>query len=121
MNRASHALPGVRSPALGLVAAVLVIVAPSPAAAQSTPAPVAPRSAAAEFYVQAYVNGNDKELIIRIDQEPDGLYIDADELTEIGIEVDGLALDPSRRIALDAIPGLDYEYRGAEQALALQA
>ena len=44
MNRASHALAGVRAPATGLVAAVLAIVAPYPAAAQSTKAPVAPRS-----------------------------------------------------------------------------
>ena len=113
MKRASHAVLGVLG-AAGLVAFQL------PAAAQSTPPAPAIRSDTAEFYVQAYVNGNDKELIIRIDQEPDGFYIDADELTEIGIEVEGLALDPSRRIALDAIPGLDYEYRGEEQAIALE-
>ena len=89
MNRASPAVPGVRSPAVGLVAAVLVVVAPSPAAAQSTSAPVAPRSQAAEFYVQAYVNGNDKELIIRIDQEPDGLYIDAVSANNIAVPEPG--------------------------------
>ena len=78
MNRASHAV-------LGVLGATALVAFEPPAAAQSTPPAAATRSGAAEFYVQAYVNGNDKELIIRIDQEPDGFYIDADELTEIGI------------------------------------
>ena len=75
-------------------------------AAHSTP----PDSAAQALYLDAFVNGVEKGLIIRVDQRAGRLYTSADELSEIGIRTQSLPLDADRQIALDAIPGLTHAY-----------
>ncbi|MDR0182337.1 fimbria/pilus outer membrane usher protein [Lysobacter arvi] len=81
--------------------------------------PCAQADAPASYYLEAFVNGRDTQLIVQVDRDARGLVMSADELTEIGIRVDTLALDEDRRIALDDVPGLRYRYLEAEQRLEL--
>ncbi len=72
------------------------------------------------YYVEAFVNGRDTGLIVRMDRRDDArLWIAADELSQIGIRVDNLALDADRHVALDDIPGLQHRYLENEQRIEL--
>ncbi|WP_149136673.1 hypothetical protein [Cupriavidus campinensis] len=74
---------------------------------------------AAAFYLQAAVNGVEKDLIVRVDRRAGVLYMAADELAELGIRIDDLPFDADQLIALDAVPGLGYDYDAAAQRIVL--
>ncbi|MFP3740207.1 hypothetical protein SB860_35830, partial [Burkholderia sp. SIMBA_019] len=44
----------------------------------------------------------------------------AGELEELGVRVDELPFGPDQQIALDAVPGLGYDYDAAAQRIALR-
>jgi len=70
----------------------------------------APEATPASYYLEAYINGRATGLVVQVDRIGTGLRMSADELTEMGLRVDDLALDADRQIMLDAIPGLSYHY-----------
>jgi len=69
------------------------------------------------YYLAAFVNGVDKQLIVRVDRSDDAFYISADELHELGILTGGLNFDNNQQIALSAIPGLQYNYHEDSQRI----
>ncbi|MBB6096291.1 outer membrane usher protein [Povalibacter uvarum] len=89
----------------------------------SVPASTLAQSGAAALatetlYLQVFVNGFDKQLIVRVDREGDTLYISGDDLDAIGIPPDALSAGVGG-IALRNVPGLTYRYRALEQRLDL--
>lgn len=87
--------------------------------AWSQPLPGADDEAVTAFYLQAAVNGVEKDLIVRVDRRAGVLYMAADELAELGIRIDDLPFDAGQQIALDAVPGLGYDYDAAAQRIVL--
>jgi len=76
--------------------------------------------AVTDYYLQATVNQLEKNLIVHVERVGGILYMSADELAELGIRVEALTFDANQRIALEAIPGLTYDYQIADQRIALR-
>jgi len=71
------------------------------------------------LYLQVFVNGLDRQTLVRVDQVGDALYISADELAAVGVKTDGLPLRGDRSIALRDIPAASYRYDPFGQRLDL--
>jgi len=99
----------------------LVVTAGTLLAVSSPRAEVAqtPANGPASYYLEAFINGRDTELIVQVDRDARGFVMAADELTAAGIRVDNLPLDADRRIALDDVPQLQYRYEGEQQRIEL--
>ena len=82
---------------------------------------VAKQAAAAapptDLYLQAFVNGVDKDYVVYVRQDATGLHMSADDLITLGLARD--ALPPGATILLADIDGLNAEYFEAEQRLDL--
>ncbi|MFC3551255.1 fimbria/pilus outer membrane usher protein [Lysobacter cavernae] len=88
------------------------------AAADGTELTTGSSTAAQALYLQAFVNGFDQQLLVRLEQQGDALYISASELGEIGVRVDRLPVTGDR-IALASVPNLRYRYDPLQQRLDL--
>lgn len=89
-----------------------------PARAQPVPASGPP--AALTYYLQAFVNGLDKGMIVRVDRRDERYYISAGDLDALGILTGAPPGNADREIPLDTIPGLAYAYDAAEQRIDLR-
>jgi len=71
------------------------------------------------YYLAAFVNGLDKQLIVRVDSVDGTFYINADELRELGVVTAGIGFDSDQRVSLASIPDLQYRYEADTQRLIL--
>jgi outer membrane usher protein len=102
------------------IAAVLALIGAATPAAPSIEAPPAAASSTDQvLYLRAFVNGSDRNLIVRVEQRSERFFLDAETLAEIGVLTDQLSFDADGRIALDAFPDLRYRYDEAEQRIDL--
>lgn len=95
-----------------------VAIAASGVRAAEPPAELSP-GPRESLYLEIFINGIDQHVIGRLDRRGDQLYIDVDELGEIGLKPDGLRIGGDRTVALRDIPAVSYDYRPLEQRLDL--
>ncbi len=87
---------------------------PGPASLPSDPA--APN----ELYLEVSVNAESTGLILRFTQVGKGLRSSVANLQQLGLDPARLVASGQSEVALDAIPGLSYEYDAARQSVSLQ-
>ncbi|WFR80335.1 fimbria/pilus outer membrane usher protein [Janthinobacterium rivuli] len=87
---------------------------PGPASLPSDPA--APN----ELYLEVTVNAESTGLILRFTQVGKGLRSSVANLQQLGLAPARLVAPGQAEVALDAIPGLSYEYDAARQSVSLQ-
>ncbi|WP_402720072.1 fimbria/pilus outer membrane usher protein [Janthinobacterium rivuli] len=87
---------------------------PGPASLPSDPA--APN----ELYLEVTVNAESTGLILRFTQVGKGLRSSVANLQQLGLDPARLVAPGQTEVALDAIPGLSYEYDAARQSVSLQ-
>ncbi|WP_219117354.1 fimbria/pilus outer membrane usher protein [Janthinobacterium sp. UMAB-56] len=95
-------------------AAAMTGADPGPASLPSDPA--APN----ELYLEVTVNAESSGLILRFTQVGKGLRSSMANLQQLGLDPARLAAPGQTEVALDAIPGLSYEYDAARQSVSLQ-
>lgn len=76
----------------------------------------ATRPATDTLYLEVFLNGFDRGLIVQVDREGDRLYVSADDLDAAGLRVDYLQTHAGR-IALADMPGITFRYAPLEQRL----
>ena len=74
-----------------------------------------------ELYLQAIVNGLDKELIVRVERSGSELYVSADDLAELGFSAGALPAATRRGVPLGQIRDLRVSYDAHRQILELTA
>ncbi len=95
-------------------ALAVVLLLPVPGA----PADAVPQDANAEpLFLQVFVNGFDRELIVRVEGRDDALRVDAADLAELGVREE--LLSGGGLILLRDIPELRYRYDALAQRLEL--
>lgn len=87
---------------------------PGPASLPGDPA--APN----ELYLEVTVNAESTGLILRFTQVGKGLRSSVANLQQLGLDPARLGAPGQAEVALDAIPGLNYEYDAARQSVSLQ-
>ncbi|MDZ5633313.1 fimbria/pilus outer membrane usher protein [Janthinobacterium sp. GMG1] len=87
---------------------------PGPASLPSDPA--APN----ELYLEVTVNAESTGLILRFTQVGKGLRSSVANLQQLGLDPARLVAPGQTEVALEAIPGLSYEYDAARQSVSLQ-
>ncbi|MDN2710982.1 fimbria/pilus outer membrane usher protein [Janthinobacterium sp. SUN118] len=87
---------------------------PGPARLPSDPA--APN----ELYLEVSVNAESTGLILRFTQVGKGLRSSVANLQQLGLDPARLGAPGQTEVALDAIPGLGYDYDAARQSISLQ-
>lgn len=87
---------------------------PGPARLPSDPA--APN----ELYLEVSVNAESTGLILRFTQVGKGLRSSVANLQQLGLDPARLGAPGQAEVALDAIPGLGYDYDAARQSISLQ-
>lgn len=73
------------------------------------------------LYLQVLVNGLDKELIVRAVRTAQELYLDGQDLVELGFALERLPAATARGVPLSHVPGLDIHYDATRQLLELKA
>lgn len=81
------------------------------------PAAASQEPANGTYYLAAFINGLDRQLIVRLDRVDDTFYISADELRELGLITSDLSFDRDQRIALASIADLQYRYEADAQRI----
>ncbi|MGK5041258.1 fimbria/pilus outer membrane usher protein [Janthinobacterium sp. GB1R12] len=87
---------------------------PGPASLPSDP--MAPN----ELYLEVTVNAESTGLILRFTQVGKGLRSSVANLQQLGLDPAHLGAPGQAEVALDAIPGLSYDYDAARQSVSLQ-
>ena len=87
---------------------------PGPASLPSDP--MAPN----ELYLEVTVNAESTGLILRFTQVGKGLRSSVATLQQLGLDPARLGAPGQAEVALDAIPGLSYDYDAARQSVSLQ-
>ncbi|MGK5058006.1 fimbria/pilus outer membrane usher protein [Janthinobacterium sp. LB2P49] len=95
-------------------AAAMTGADPGPASLPSDPA--APN----ELYLEVTVNAEPTGLILRFTQVGKGLRSSVATLQQLGLDPARLVAPGQTEVALEAIPGLSYEYDAARQSVSLQ-
>ena len=103
-----------------LLAALLLLLAtplcgPPPAAAED----VAGSAEALDLYLEVFVNGVSSELVGHFRRRADGAFFaEPEELREVGIAPAAQATGRDGWVALDALPGVAFDYDEAAQTIA---
>ncbi|MEG1329024.1 MAG: fimbrial biogenesis outer membrane usher protein, partial [Janthinobacterium sp.] len=106
-----------------LTALLLLAMAPLARADGADPGPASlPSDPAApnELYLEVTLNAESTGLILRFTQVGKGLRSSVATLQQLGLDPARLGAPGQAEVALDAIPGLSYDYDAARQSVSLQ-
>ena len=106
-----------------LTALLLLAMAPLARADGADPGPASlPSDPAApnELYLEVTLNAESTGLILRFTQVGKGLRSSVANLQQLGLDPARLLAPGQTEVALDAIPGLSYDYDAARQSVSLQ-
>lgn len=84
--------------------------------ASAADAPASPEP----LYLQLYINGHNRELVVQVNRIGDTLYMAPSELSESGILIYDLPAGTPLGVSLKEVSGLEYTYRADEQSLDLR-
>ncbi len=110
----------MRASACARVLGTATLLVASLAHAQVSPAASA-QAGGEVLYLQASVNGIDREVIVRTVRAGRELYVSADDLAELGFDRDQLPPSSPRGIPLAQVRGLRVHYDAQDQRLDLSA
>src|SRR5690349_1510231 len=84
-------------------------------------AAIAPAVATGEtLYLQAFVNGVDQDLIVRVEHSPPDYRVSSGDLAELGFRKESLPADADAWVNLSGLPGVRVSYTALEQRLDLE-
>src|SRR5262245_59743148 len=72
------------------------------------------------LYLQVFINGVDRELIVRVERVAEEMFISPLDAAELGFAADKLPKAAPCGVSLRAIPGVTAEYDAREQTLKLE-
>ncbi|WP_425252731.1 fimbria/pilus outer membrane usher protein [Janthinobacterium sp. NFX145] len=116
MNRVLAALLLLGMAPLARADAAVAVTGADPGPASLPSDPAAPN----ELYLEVTVNAESTGLILRFTQVGKGLRSSVANLQQLGLDPARLVAPGQSEVALDAIPGLSYEYDAARQSVSLQ-
>ncbi|WP_193317536.1 fimbria/pilus outer membrane usher protein [Janthinobacterium violaceinigrum] len=73
-----------------------------------------------ELYLEVILNAEATGLILRFTQQGKGLFSSVENLQQLGLDPARFVAPGQTEVALDAIPGLSYDYDAARQSLSLR-
>ena len=107
----------MRASACALIVSAVTVLPASVARAQAVPPPATAAGSEA-LYLQAFVNGIDREVIVHAERVGRELYVSADDLVELGLDREQLPASP-HGVPLGQIHGLRVRYDAQQQLLDL--